>query len=75
VAYARDLGIRIIPVFDMPGHCATWAHRIHRTRQRPTPYNIIHTFGIYDPVLDPTNEAVYTFIDKLIGEMAMLFPD
>lgn len=75
VAYARDRGIRIIPEFDMPGHCATWLIGYPELASAPGPYNIIHTFGIYDPALDPTNEAVYTFIDKLIGEMAMLFPD
>ena len=75
VAYARDRGIRIIPEFDMPGHCATWLIGYPELASAPGPYNIIHTFGIYDPALDPTNEAVYTFIDKLIGEMAALFPD
>ncbi|HME10403.1 MAG TPA: family 20 glycosylhydrolase, partial [Bryobacteraceae bacterium] len=32
-------------------------------------------FGVFDPTLDPTKEAVYDFLDKLIGEMAGLFPD
>ncbi|MEO6120078.1 MAG: family 20 glycosylhydrolase, partial [Terriglobales bacterium] len=32
-------------------------------------------FGVFDPVLDPTNEKVYDFLDKLFGEMAGLFPD
>jgi hexosaminidase len=75
VAYARDRGIRIIPEFDMPGHCATWLIGYPELGSAPGPYNIIHTFGIYDPALDPANEAVYTFIDKLVGEMAALFPD
>jgi hexosaminidase len=75
VAYARDRGIRIIPEFDMPGHCATWLIGYPELASAAGPYNIIHTFGIYDPTLDATNEAVYAFIDKLIGEMAMLFPD
>ena len=75
VAYARDRGIRIIPEFDMPGHSATWLIGYPELASSPGPYNIIHTFGIYDPTLDPTNEAVYTFIDKLIGEMSALFPD
>ena len=57
VAYARDRGIRIIPEFDMPGHCATWLIGYPELASAPGPYNIIHTFGIYDPTLDPTNEA------------------
>ena len=75
VAYARDRGIRIIPEIDMPGHCATWLIGHPELASAPGPYKIIHTFGIYDPTLDPTNEAVYGFIDKLVGEMATLFPD
>jgi hexosaminidase len=32
-------------------------------------------FGVHDAVFDPSREAVYTFIDGFIGEMAALFPD
>jgi hexosaminidase len=53
VAYARDRGIRIITEFDMPGHCATWLIGYPELASAPGPYNIIHTFGIYDPALDP----------------------
>ena len=75
VAYAHDRGIRIVPEFDMPGHCATWLIGYPELGSAPGPYSIIHTFGIYDPTLDPSNEKVYAFIDKLLGEMATLFPD
>ncbi|MDZ4800697.1 MAG: family 20 glycosylhydrolase [Bryobacteraceae bacterium] len=75
ISYARDRGIRIIPEFDMPGHCATWLIGYPELASAPGPYSIIHTFGIYDPTLDATNEAVYAFIDKLMGEMTTLFPD
>jgi hexosaminidase len=30
---------------------------------------------VFDPVLDPSREEVYTFLDSFIGEMAALFPD
>lgn len=75
INYARDRGIRIVPEFDMPGHCATWLIGYPELASAPGPYSIIHTFGIYDPALDPTREPVYAFLDKLIGEMAALFPD
>jgi hexosaminidase len=38
----------------------------------PGPYTLISTV---DPVMDPTQEATYKFLDKFIGEMAELFPD
>ncbi|MCX6620933.1 MAG: family 20 glycosylhydrolase, partial [Acidobacteria bacterium] len=75
LAYAHDRGIRILPEFDMPGHCATWLIGYPELASAPGPYSIIPTFGVFDPALDPTNEKVYQFIDGLIGEMAALFPD
>ena len=75
LAYAHDRGIRILPEFDMPGHCATWLIGYPELASAPGPYSIIRTFGVYDPALDPSKEEVYRFIDGLIGEMAALFPD
>jgi len=59
----------------MPGHSGTWLIGYPELGSAPGPYSIIHTFGVYDPALDPTKEIVYTFIDRLVGEMAGLFPD
>lgn len=75
IGYARDRGIRVLPEFDMPGHSGTWLIGYPELGSAPGPYSIIHTFGVYDPALDPTKEAVYAFIDRLVGEMAALFPD
>src|SRR5690606_28730856 len=36
---------------------------------------LARTWGIFDPALDPTNEAVYELLDDFLGEMAGLFPD
>ncbi len=41
----------------------------------PGPYAIERKWGVFDPVLDPTNEQVYTLLDGFLGEMAALFPD
>ncbi len=75
LAYARDRGIRVIPELDLPGHCASILVGYPELGSAPGPYSIIHTFGVYDPTLDPTREEVYQFLDKLIGELAALFPD
>jgi hexosaminidase len=75
VEYARDRGIRIVPEIDMPGHSGTWMIGYPELGSAPGPYAIIPTFGIYDPTLDPTQDRVYTFIDKLLGDIATLFPD
>jgi len=75
IAYARDRGIRVIPEFDMPGHSTAWFVGYPELASAPGPYTIERHWGVFDPAMDPTNEKVYTFLDKLIGEMAALFPD
>ncbi|HVT95190.1 MAG TPA: beta-N-acetylhexosaminidase [Bryobacteraceae bacterium] len=73
--YAHDRGIRVVPEIDMPGHCASWLVGYPELASIPGKYSIIHTFGVYDPAIDPTRDLVYEFLDKLIGEVAALFPD
>jgi hexosaminidase len=75
VAYAHDRGIRVIPEFDMPGHCTAWFVGYPELASAPGPYSIGREFGIFDPAMDPTRDTTYKFLDKFIGEMAKLFPD
>jgi hexosaminidase len=41
----------------------------------PGPYVIERHWGVFNPVLDPTNEKTYAVLDQFLGEMAALFPD
>ncbi|HWC95605.1 MAG TPA: family 20 glycosylhydrolase [Candidatus Sulfopaludibacter sp.] len=75
VNYARDRGIRVVPEFDMPGHTSSWLPGYPEIAASPGPYEIGRHFGIFDPVLDPTKEATYTFLEGFLGEMTKLFPD
>jgi hexosaminidase len=75
VAYARDRGIRVVPEFDMPAHSTSWFVGYPQYAAAPGPYQVEREFGVHDAVFDPTREAVYTFLDGFIGEMAALFPD
>jgi hexosaminidase len=75
VAYARSLGIRVVPEFDMPGHTSSWLVGYPELGSGPGPYQIQRTWGVFDPTFDPTRTAVYQFIDGFVGEMAALFPD
>jgi len=75
VEYASDLGIRVIPEFDMPGHTTAWFVGYPELASAPGPYVLDSVFGILDPVMDPTRDEVYDFLDGFIGEMAELFPD
>jgi hexosaminidase len=75
VAYARDRGIRVVPEFDMPGHTSAWFVGYPDLAGGPGPFHIEREFGIFDPVMDPTRESTYKFLDSFIAEMAAIFPD
>jgi hexosaminidase len=75
VAYARDRGIRVVPEFDMPGHTTAWFPGYPMLASAPGPYQIERKWGVFDPCMDPTREAVYTFLDSFLTEIAPLFPD
>ncbi len=75
IAYARDRGIRVVPEFDMPGHSTAWFVGYPDLASAPGPYQIERHWGIFDPAMDPTRDAVYEFLDGFIEEMAKLFPD
>jgi hexosaminidase len=73
VTYAADRGIRVVPEFDMPGHMFALLTAYPEFAAGPVP-----TKGYLagaNVALDPTKPATYRFLDRLIGEMATLFPD
>jgi hexosaminidase len=72
VAYARDLGIRTIPEFDMPGHSTAWFAGYPELASTPGPFTPTDHGG---SVMDPSKESTYAFLDGFIGEMTQLFPD
>jgi hexosaminidase len=75
VAYARERGIRVVPEFDMPGHTSAWFVGYPDLASAPGPFHIERKFGVFDPVMDPTRESTYKFLDTFVGEMAAIFPD
>ncbi len=75
VSYARDRGIRVVPEFDMPGHTSAWFVGYPDLASAPGPFHIEREFGVFDPVMDPTRESTYKFLDTFIAEMAAIFPD
>lgn len=75
VAFARERGIRVVPEFDMPGHTTSFFVGYPELASAPGPYKLETNFGVLRPVMDPTREEVYQFIDAFVGEMSTLFPD
>jgi hexosaminidase len=75
VRYARALGIRVVPEFEMPGHSTAWLVAYPELASARAPGSIRREFGISDYALDPTREETYRFIERFLTEMAGIFPD
>ncbi|TAE30975.1 MAG: beta-hexosaminidase [Candidatus Kapaibacterium sp.] len=80
IRYADERGIRIIPEFDLPGHSTAWYIGYPEFSSGSTatfggPYKIDRRFGRNSPVMNPTKEETYTFLDGFFKEMCELFPD
>jgi hexosaminidase len=73
IAYAHDRGIRVLPEFDIPGHTHSWYVGYPELASGPGPYALAGD-GL-DPIMNPTEESTYKFLEKFIAEMAKLFPD
>jgi hexosaminidase len=75
VKYADRLGIRVVPEFVVPAHTTAILTAYPQFASVKRDYSLQRYFGVFDPVMDPTNEKLYPFLDKLFGEMSALFPD
>ena len=71
IAYAHDRGVRVMPEFDIPGHSRSWVIGYPELASGPGPYTLENG----DPILDPTRDSTYKFLEKFIAEMSKLFPD
>ena len=76
VNYASNLGIRVIPEFDVPGHASAILTAYPELGSKNGYQYAIERFsGVFDPTLNPTKEITYEFLNNLFTEMAPLFPD
>ena len=75
VSYASHLGIRVVPELDLPGHASAIAVAYPDLITEKKLYSMQRQWGVFEPLLDIANPKTYVFIDKLIAELAGLFPD
>lgn len=88
VAYAQERHVTILPEIDMPGHCmAVIASYPELSVTKDTSIKVnpgTHFAEWYgngtfkmnvDNTLNPSDEKVYEFIDKVFTEVAALFPN
>lgn len=75
IQYANNRGIRVIPEFDIPWHSTAWFAAFPELASKNEKYEPEISWGVFDPVFNPTIEKTYEFFDKFIGEMASIFND
>jgi hexosaminidase len=88
VAYAKSKFIEVIPEIDVPGHSMAINTAYPELSTTPNyPYQVNagdefmdwegmngHPTAMIDNSLDPSNEKVYEYLDKIMTEVAPLFP-
>ena len=85
IQYAKDRFIEIMPEIDIPGHslaavasypeltCTPGTYKVNSGEQFMNWYDGGFS-AMIDNTLCPANEKVYTFLDKVFGEISALFP-
>lgn len=75
IAYADDRGINIIPEIDIPGHCRAAIKSLPQLLQEAEDKSQYRSIQHYnDNVLSPALSGTYQFLDKVLEEVAELFP-
>lgn len=86
VQYAKERKVDILPEIDVPGHSLAAIAAYPELTSTPGKYQVNsgekfmewppsgHFYGLLDNTLNPANEKVFTFLDKIFGEVAQLFP-
>ncbi len=75
VEYASSLGIRVVPEFDLPGHASAIAKAYPELLTIKKDYEVERHWGVFKPLLDPSNAEVFQFIESIVIELSELFPD
>lgn len=74
VAYAKKLGIEIIPEIDLPGHMMGALASYPNLGCTGGPYEVWTKWGISKQVLCPGKEETFKFLEDVLSEVTELFP-
>ena len=76
VKYASNLGIRVVPEVDVPGHASAILAAYPELGSKDSyEYKVERFSGVFDPTLNPSKEVTYRFLETLFREIVPLFPD
>ena len=75
IAYAADLGIRVVPELDVPGHTSSWLVKHPEWGFGDVNEDELKEFGSHRGCLDPSNPKTMEAVVTLFKEIASTFPD
>jgi hexosaminidase len=75
IQFAQQRGITIIPEIDVPGHCRAAIKALPELLVDPDDHSQYRSVQNYsDNVLSPALAGTYEFLEKVLDEVAALFP-
>ncbi|MCR5003345.1 MAG: beta-N-acetylhexosaminidase [Bacteroidales bacterium] len=74
VAYAKGLGIEVIPEIDLPGHMLGVLAAYPELGCTGGPYQVWTRWGVSDDVLCPGKGQMFTFLQDVFDELCEIFP-
>lgn len=74
VDYAQKRYITVIPEVDLPGHMLAALTAYPELGCTGGPYKVSGEWGVFDDVLCPGNEEIFTFLEGVFSEVIELFP-
>ncbi len=75
VKYAEDRFIMVIPEIEMPGHSLAALAAYPELGCTGGPYEVGTTWGVFDDVYCAGNEKTFEFMETVIDEVCVLFPN
>jgi len=75
VKYAEDRFITVIPEIEMPGHALAALAAYPELGCTGGPYEVGTTWGVFDDVFCAGSDKTFAFMEKVIDEVCVLFPN
>lgn len=75
VKYAEDRFITVIPEIEMPGHALAALASYPELGCIGKDYETCRSWGVFDDVFCAGNDSVFSFFEKVIDEICVLFPN
>ena len=74
VEYARRRNVTVVPEIEMPGHAQAALAAYPEYSCTGGPHPVATTWGVFKEIYCAGNDATFTFLEGVLGEVLALFP-